>query len=367
MDSVIDRVYNYYVIKHSKTIKHNIEDVINFIYDNVSISVDDNISIEYIYKRLLKIKEYKLKLEKIKTIPIIVQRSSEWFKVRNNLITASDIGQALNHGDYGNQKEFLIKKITGKSKEITFRAPLEWGVKYEDVATAIYSKRNKIKVFEFGLIEHPNIHYFGASPDGISELGIMLEIKCPYKRKINGKILEQYYDQIQGQLEVCDLDECDFLECEFQEYKNEKEFLNDKDELKEKGIIICYRSNIEDDYKYIYSSINNKNEDIVKWKDDKLSEFDITIDFKVNYWKIRKYNNQRVYRDKELFNTYNQNLKIIWDKILYYRNPDNKNNFVKEILNNKKQKGRIYDFKSYPNELIINGFAIKNVKNDNDC
>ena len=55
-----------------------------------------------------------------------------------------------------------------------------------------------------------------------------------FSRKISGKIIDQYYDQIQGQLEVCNLDECDFLECEFEEYKNEEEFINDTNELKEK-------------------------------------------------------------------------------------------------------------------------------------
>jgi hypothetical protein len=37
--------------------------------------------------------------------------------------------------------------------------------------------------------------FFGASPDGINELGIMVEIKCPFKRKLKKipSIIEQYY------------------------------------------------------------------------------------------------------------------------------------------------------------------------------
>lgn len=39
------------------------------------------------------------------------------------------------------------------------------------------------KIYEFGLMKNPHHDFFGASPDGISELGVMLEIKCPYKRR----------------------------------------------------------------------------------------------------------------------------------------------------------------------------------------
>ena len=113
--------------------------------------------------------------------------------------------------------------------------------------------------------------------------------------------MEQYYDQIQGQLEVCDLDECDFLECEFEEYKDEEQFINDIDNLKEKGIIIQYRENEDEEFKYLYSSLNDDIDSMIKWKNNKIEEFDVTIDFKIDYWKIRKYNCQRVYRNKELF------------------------------------------------------------------
>ena len=38
----------------------------------------------------------------------------------------------------------------------------------------------------------------------------MLEIKCPTKRPITGFIPEYYHYQVQGQLEVCNLNYCDF-------------------------------------------------------------------------------------------------------------------------------------------------------------
>ena len=373
MDASIDRALNYYVSKYGNTLPNNLDKAVDFIYNNVSFTIDDNVNKPYIYNRLNNIFKFQKQLEDLKKIPIIEQRSEEWYKARQGLISASDFGQALNRGEYGNQKDFLIKKITNISKKIIYKAPLLWGVKYEEVATYIYSKRNNLNVFDFGLIKHHNLDYIGASPDGISDLGIMLEIKCPYKRKISGKIIEQYYDQIQGQLEVCNLEECDFLECEFEEYTNEEEFMNDYEDknikllttnLKEKGIIIGYRENQDDEYQYQYTSLTMNTYEMIKWKDNKLSELDITTDFKVNYWKLRKYNCQRVYRDINFFDKENKNLKFLWDKIIYYRKSENIKEFNKHIANNKKPKGRIFEFKQYLNDVIFNGFAIKNVEND---
>ena len=359
MNAAIDRTLKRYRTTYDYTKDTELQ-LIYDIYNNVSVSVDDNVTKDYINNRLLKIVKYQNQLEELKKIPVIEQRSEEWYKARQTLISASDFGQALNRGEYGTQRDFIIKKVTGKSKEIKYKKPLLWGVKYEDVATSIYSKRNNVQVFEFGLIKHTELDYIGASPDGISDLGIMLEIKCPFSRKISGKIMEQYYDQIQGQLEVCDLDECDFLECEFEEYKDEEEFINNTDELKEKGIIIQYRENEDEEFKYLYSSLNDDIENIIKWKNNKIEEFDVTIDFKIDYWKIRKYNCQRVYRDKKLFEKMKNDLKFIWDKILYFR--DNNSQYLKEILSNKKAK--IYNFKTKENEVVLNGFAIRNIESD---
>jgi hypothetical protein len=44
----------------------------------------------------------------------------------------------------------------------------------------------------------------------------MLEIKCPFRRRITGEVPLQYYYQIQGQ-----------LECEFSKYFNEAEYWGD--------------------------------------------------------------------------------------------------------------------------------------------
>ena len=64
--------------------------------------------------------------------------------------------------------------------------------------------------------------------------GRMLEIKCPYSRKIktkgkidNGICPHYYWTQVQQQLECADLESCDFWQCKLFEYNNRMEWLND--------------------------------------------------------------------------------------------------------------------------------------------
>ena len=91
-----------------------------------------------------------------------------------------------------------------------------------------------VKIVEFGLIPHPELSVFGASPDGICDegspngyTGRMLEIKCPPKRKFTHEVPQHYWMQMQGQLEVCDLEECDFFQVKLEEYDSKDDYLSD--------------------------------------------------------------------------------------------------------------------------------------------
>jgi putative phage-type endonuclease len=145
------------------------------------------------------------------------------------MVTASDVAQALGQAKFGTQRNFFQKKCGAPEEQAAFDAtlpPLKWGVMYEPVAQALYTASNAgVAVHEFGLLRHPTIPHVGASPDGITDLGVMLEIKCPWRRRIvEGDVPTQYYYQIQAQLAVCGLTECDFFECEFSEPPTEGEW-----------------------------------------------------------------------------------------------------------------------------------------------
>ena len=165
-------------------------------------------------------------VEFLKKQPQPAQRTQPWYDMRDGMVTASDWGTILGDNPYSNVNELILKKC-GHEQPFPDNAAIRWGVKYEDVAIQIYESRNKTKVIEYGLIQHPEFLYLGASPDGITDEGVMVEIKCPSRREITGTPPVYYYDQVQGQLEVCKLDRCDFLECTLAEYDDEDDYFND--------------------------------------------------------------------------------------------------------------------------------------------
>lgn len=275
-------------------------------------------------KRLVQLRKNRKVLQTLRELPIIEQKSPEWYRIRENLITASDFAQALGHGKFGNVSDIIRKKVQPQDESTTsFSNPFfKWGNMFEPVACDIYSLlHHNIKVHDFGLIPHKNLKYFGASPDGITDIGIMLEIKCPYKRKIQigGDVPKQYYYQIQGQLEVCGLDECDYFECQFCQYATYNEFLAAfEGDDKIKGVIM----ECADGYKYspIFDPRYKTNkQEVLNWLETRLeSDFnDIT------FWYLSHYNLKRVTLDKAFTQSNLESLGKVWEKILEYRkNPD---------------------------------------------
>ena len=141
-----------------------------------------------------RLRYLRSQVKRLKKIKIPEQRTKEWYEARENKITASDIATAINESKYQKDYVLLKKKVTRDRKFIS-NAAMEWGVKYEEVAVMIYEQRNKTKVYEYGCLPHPVYDFIGASPDGITDDGIMLEIKCPSSRKITGVIPHYYWCQ----------------------------------------------------------------------------------------------------------------------------------------------------------------------------
>jgi len=311
-------------------------------YANVAFSYPC-LSVEYLMQRRTKIQAYQNQLNTLKKLPHIEQRTKEWYDMRNTMITASDFAQAVGDGKFASQKQFFKKKCG--FEDHTFDPmipPLKWGVMFEPVATSIYERRYSTNIHEFGILRHPDISHFGASPDGITDMGIMLEIKCPYKRKITGEIPLQYFYQIQGQLDVCSLDECDYLECEFEEVYDSEDFfslLNDPQTF-EKGIILEFsEADTEGNMvpKYIYSDIYDHNHtfDLKRWFDDHTSN-DEEGRIKPHFWMMKKFNVVRVYKDNEFIKEKFDILKDIWEKVESYKN--DKNLYIQDIMTSTRAR-----------------------------
>ena len=272
-----------------------------------------------------RLNELRKQVELLKSRPQPEQRTPEWFKFREGLITASDWGSVLGDNPYSNRNKVLTKKCE-KNPTFFSNPACDWGKKYEEVAVLIYESRNNTKIIEYGCLQHPTIDFLGASPDGITPDGVMVEIKCPYRRKITGIPPKYYEDQVQGQLEVCELDRCDFLECKLEEFSEEEYFdygyESSSESDVEKGIISVYLNKKSREFEHYYSPLNLNREQFEEWKEDQPCHFlntDKYVFAEYTYWKLIQISNVPIYRDKVWFANSLIVLRKFWNDVLHYR------------------------------------------------
>lgn len=301
--------------------------------------------------RLKSIIRYQKQLKHLMHLPQVEQKTEPWYKMRQNMITASDFAQALGEGKFGTTKQLIQKKCepANESAASWNNVIMRWGNMFEDVAVSIYEAMSGVDVHVFGLLQHPTRSYFGASPDGISDMGIMLEIKCPFKRKITGEIPTQYYYQIQGQLDVCGLSECDYFECEFEQLEGMEQFLALKD-ANYKGVIIE-----KPDNKFVYSPLNRVDE----YHIDSFIKQNANSEDKLVYWQLKQYNKKRVIKDEVFVKEKLDQLEAVWNKIVYYReNPDKYEMEVKNSIDIETEK---YENKKGKHEVNVKGYSMRDI------
>lgn len=138
------------------------------------------------------------------------QKSEEWLALRGNMLTASDAATAIGVNSYEKPEDLILKKC-GYNK-FSGNEATEHGNKYENVARDLYCAKYNEVAHEIGLHPHPVYKWLGGSPDGITESGKLLEIKCPLRRKITNEVPVHYLPQLQLLMEILDLEECDFIQ-----------------------------------------------------------------------------------------------------------------------------------------------------------
>ena len=194
-----------------------------------------------------KLEEITQKIQDLQIRYQPTQRTQEWYEYRHNLMTASNIYKALGTDAQRNSiifekcKPFTVNKINHFSQDAR-----QWGTIYEPISIMIYEHLYGTSVADFGCIQHPYYTCIGASPDGINvdsssaRFGRMIEVKNIVNREITTIPKEEYWIQMQVQMETCDLDECDFIETRFKEFESEEAFYNDTSENQEKGVYLCF-------------------------------------------------------------------------------------------------------------------------------
>ena len=272
------------------------------------------------------------------------------------MLTASSLADALGKGHFKTREALLIEK-TSKEPPRRFTSDIiEWGVKYEPVATTFYEKLNNVSILEFGLVPHPEFKIFGASPDGICDsnsskdyIGRMLEIKCPPVRKFTKEVPEHYWIQMQGQLECCNLEECDFLQVKLIEYNNDTDYQEDKliedGILKEgltsdnlpKGLVLSFVSMNEKNetkYHYEYSEFYQRFDQLKEWSDKIILEYQHEYtEIKYHWWKINHYECTLVHRDREWWLQAMPEILNFWEDVEHYRKIGNQ-----ELLDKKEER-----------------------------
>ena len=248
----------------------------------------------------------------LRNIVLVPQRSPEWFDLRQNRLTASDLAQALGKGKFGTRKQLLEKKAFPEKVVFdNFMAPLKWGVMFEEMGMRCYNQSvNKAKIYEFGLIPNKEIKCFGASPDGITETGIMVEMKCPYKRKCTNDVPEQYFLQIQGQLATCHLSYCDYVECYFEIYHDICEYTMNCKEMNtiNHGIILEFMDGANN-YMYEYSPEYYTSTQTIEWANSNVS---IILKINPDYTFVK----MTPFKLKNMFHTRVEFNKQLWEELV---------------------------------------------------
>lgn len=311
-------------------------------------------STEEIVDRICVLRKYRQQLAELRNIPYIAQRTQEWYDLRKKRLTASDTAQAIGKGKFGTREQLVQKKVNeahGIPDNFPKHLPaLKWGIMFEAMATRCYAQRHHdIDIHEFGLIPHPNLDYYGASPDGITDMGIMIEIKCPYKRKITGEVPDYYELQIQGQMAVCGLRECDYVECELQEFDRSDDYMImvGEDVERDHGVIVEYVNEHGDalyDYSAPYLTPMAAYANATKMGARRVKSNPNLRVVKLRPWKLRYMNIVRIQFDDDRWDALVPKLRSFWDDVTIKQHEP-----VKDVTNtmdmmDKKSKKKKYEF-----------------------
>ena len=140
------------------------------------------------------------------------QKSEAWLESRVKMLTASDVAASIGIKSNGVTPRELVLRKCG-IKKFSGNVATRHGEYYEDKAREIYEKLYNTKVLETGLCVHPDQPWLGGSPDGVTIDGILIEIKCPWKRvPKENEIPEHYIPQVLVCLETLDLEMAHFIE-----------------------------------------------------------------------------------------------------------------------------------------------------------
>lgn len=146
----------------------------------------------------------------------MLQRTKEWFKVREGRFTASKINRLLGKESLSRTKQSIdtyafekaIETVYGREEDTYISEDMQRGINQEPLAFNLFKE---IKSYEFLEVKEVGFYklgkHAGASPDGNVSNNSNLEIKCPRRNKFfklvaNGinEVDKDYIAQMQMQM-----------------------------------------------------------------------------------------------------------------------------------------------------------------------
>ena len=161
------------------------------------------------------------------------QRSPEWYALREQYLTSSDLGAVLGLNKYQSRDDVLLKKSGRKEHIISDDTAIKHGQFYEKEAIEVYCDIFGRTSYDVGLIPFASLNkttvidgidcsFLAGSADGITILRDktngknvlnVIEVKCPYYRWPKyGCIPEYYYPQLQMNMHILNINVGDFIE-----------------------------------------------------------------------------------------------------------------------------------------------------------
>ena len=175
-------------------------------------------------RHVLCYEEKEAIIQTIKNKNQVTQRSEEWYEEMKHMLTASEFSTLFESEHM--KGTFIMSKINPEKRNMQKAVQTEylvatgWGIRFEPIVRSYLEALWKCKIYESGRLKHDTNPQLGASPDGIIveggdfRFGRLVEIKCPYSRKIGEGIPFKYWVQMQIQMEVTGLMECEYIEVE---------------------------------------------------------------------------------------------------------------------------------------------------------
>jgi exodeoxyribonuclease (lambda-induced) len=155
---------------------------------------------------------------------IIPPNTAQWVAARVGVLTASRMADAMPSKRDGKPTtametlayRILAERRNGRADETFVSAAMQWGLDNEAAAIDTYENATGRLCKTAGLVMHPSIEGFAATPDRFVIGGGLVEVKCPttpvhLRYTLAGTLPEEYAPQVWAQLACTGEPWCDFV------------------------------------------------------------------------------------------------------------------------------------------------------------